>query len=372
MIAVEDRTSTTTAASTSGARPRALWADIRGQGSSRAGRRSPSSTSRTRTRTSKRTVTRKVREAILASQLDRQTTRTRSSSVPVDDLPRRGRRTASGAAARDVLPQAGQPAHAVGGGAARRRHPGAQRLRAPRATPTEAETRRKRRARARCSTSGCITQQQYDAGRGPDVWLAVRGKPPARPRSSTRPSSRQTKYPYFVDYVSKYLDRQVRARQGVPGRPAHPDHASIPKLQDEAEKAVADSSRAPRRRSRWRWPRSSRRPGFVKAIVGGRDFYAAVRPGEPGPRAAACSRRAEVKVDVPATCWDAADVRPGRRRRAPARVVVQALHAGHGVRGGHLAEQGVPGARRVHVPHCAPAHRGLHGPQQREARAAAA
>ena len=51
---------------------RALWADFRGQaGTCRAGRPSPSSTSRSVYTGDERTLARKIREAVLASQLDR-------------------------------------------------------------------------------------------------------------------------------------------------------------------------------------------------------------------------------------------------------------------------------------------------------------
>ncbi len=113
-----------------------------------------------------------------------------------------------------------------------------------------------------------------------------------------------TKYPYFVDYVRRYLEdkygRDALYRGGLEVRTT-----IDPRLQAAAEAAVTaglDGTRPPLEMALVSVEPQS---GFVKSMVGGRDFNA--EDGQVNLALGKCHRpRREDReaVDVEATCWD--------------------------------------------------------------------
>ena len=118
-----------------------------------------------------------------------------------------------------------------------------------------------------------ITPDQFNQAMAARVYVVGGGTPvPKTPHTDIYPPERQqTKFPYFVDYVSKYLvakyghDKVYRGGLRI-------QTSLDPNLQGLAEGAVAGAlkgTKAPREMS---LVSVEPQTGFVKALVGGRDF----------------------------------------------------------------------------------------------------
>src|SRR5438445_3596980 len=118
-----------------------------------------------------------------------------------------------------------------------------------------------------------ITPDQFNAAMAARVFVVGGTAPqPKGPVTAIYPPEhQQTQFPYFVDYVSKYLvakyghDKVYRGGLRI-------QTSLDPTLQSEAEASVADSlkgTKAPREMS---LVSVEPQTGFVKALVGGRDF----------------------------------------------------------------------------------------------------
>jgi penicillin-binding protein 1A len=170
----------------------------------------------------------------------------------------------------------------------------------PRGNPTGADARRLTVLR-KMLEQHFITQPQYDEAAAQTVWPTVRGKAPGPATLVQPPVKEFRKYPYFVDYVEKYL----RARGYDPDRAGLRIQTSLdPKVQDAAEDAVRDALGGTAPPLEMALASVEPPTGFVKAMVGGRDFYN-------GPAAnvnlalGGCPPRVPdtVKVTVAPTCW---------------------------------------------------------------------
>ena len=153
---------------------------------------------------------------------------------------------------------------------------------------------------------GVINQAQHDDAVNQHVWLTVRGKPPGPATLVYPPTQVQTKYPYFLDYVHRYLVARYGA--DVVDRGGLRIQTTLDQnLQAAAEKSVADSLKGTSDPLEMSLVSIEPPTGFVKALVGGRDFYSATYSGAQVNLAlAACPAHpaASVKVEVPPTCWD--------------------------------------------------------------------
>jgi penicillin-binding protein 1A len=176
----------------------------------------------------------------------------------------------------------------------------------PRGNPTAADQRRIH-VLDLMLRQGVINQQQHDEAAAETVWPVARGKAPAKATLIYPPQQQQTKFPYFVDYVHKYLI--ARYGQDVVDRGGLRIQTTLdPALQAAAEKSVADSLRGTGDPLEMALASVEPPTGFVKALVGGRDFYN-------GPYSqvnlalANCPDKARVakpnyKIEVTAACWD--------------------------------------------------------------------
>jgi penicillin-binding protein 1A len=176
----------------------------------------------------------------------------------------------------------------------------------PRGNPTGADQRRVHVLDLMLS-QGAINQQQHDAAVAETVWPVARGKPPARATLIYPPQQQQTRFPYFVDYVRKYL--VARYGEDTVDRGGLRVQTTLdPALQLAAEKAVADSLKGTGDPLEMALASVEPPTGFVKALVGGRDFYN-------GPYSqvnlalANCPDRSRLtkptdKIEVTAACWD--------------------------------------------------------------------
>ena len=119
-----------------------------------------------------------------------------------------------------------------------------------------------------------ITEAEYQAARAERIWYAPFGEPPGpAPVVQPPPSPQQPTYPYFVDYVRRSLEANLG--ENLLYRGGLTIETTIdPRMQAEAEAAVAerlDGTAPPLEMSLVSVEPST---GFVRALVGGRDFQA--------------------------------------------------------------------------------------------------
>src|SRR3954451_13315671 len=248
---------------------RAMYADIRGeaiQGGSTITQQYVKNAYTGRTRS----VARKVREAILASQLDRQAPKDEILYRYLSTIYLGGGAYGVGAATqtyfRKPITQLTLPEAALLAGVIR-----APSYYDPRLNPEGAETRREVVLQSMLDQKR-ITPDQFNQAMAARIYVVGGPTAPKAPLTTIYPPERQqTQFPYFVDYVSKYLvakyghDKVYRGGLRI-------QTSLDPTLQSEAEASVADAlkgTKAPRQ-----MPLVSIEPrtGFVKALVGGRDF----------------------------------------------------------------------------------------------------
>ncbi|MDQ3353019.1 MAG: transglycosylase domain-containing protein, partial [Actinomycetota bacterium] len=187
----------------------------------------------------------------------------------------------------------------------------------PRGNPEEAEARRVLVLDTMLD-QGYITDAEHAEAADLDVWLTADG--PA-PRESTLvyPTSEGTsEYPYFVDYVRRYLESQYG--QAVYAGGLEIRTTIDPRLQAEAERAVSEALDGTQPPIEMAMVSLEPRSGFVRAMVGGRDFAAAA--GQVNLALGKCHQAPEEvrdRVDVAASCWspEAISVEGGGSGRQP-------------------------------------------------------
>jgi penicillin-binding protein 1A len=122
---------------------------------------------------------------------------------------------------------------------------------------------------------GYLTRAEFRAARDEHIWFAPFGDPPG-PATVVHPApndENHTLHPYFVDYVRRYLlarfDHRTVYRGGL-----RIETTIDPRLQIQAQQAVSetlDGTAPPLEMSLVTVDPAS---GYVRAMVGGRDFYA--------------------------------------------------------------------------------------------------
>ncbi|HUR53546.1 MAG TPA: transglycosylase domain-containing protein, partial [Gemmataceae bacterium] len=146
---------------------------------------------------------------------------------------------------------------------------------------------------------GYITQEAHDAAVAQTVWPVTRGKPTGPVTLVQQPVKEYRKYPYFVDYVEKYLI----ARGYKPDRAGLKIQTSLdPEVQKAAEKSIADSLSGTAAPLEMALASVEPPTGFVKALVGGRDFYSGASASVNLALGGCPKKRAE-KVTVEPSCW---------------------------------------------------------------------
>jgi penicillin-binding protein 1A len=251
---------------------RAMWADIRGQaiqGGSTITQQYVKNAYTGRTRS----VARKIREAILASQLDRQAPKDEILYRYLSTIYLGGGAYGVGAATqtyfRKPITQLTLEEAALLAGVIR-----APSYYDPRLNPEGAESRRELVLQAMLDQKR-ITPDQFNAAMAARVFVVGGAAPqPKGPVTAIYPPERQqTQFPYFVDYVSKYLvaryghDKVYRGGLRI-------QTSLDPNLQTLAEGAVAGALKGTKSPREMSLVSVEPQTGFVKALVGGRDFGA--------------------------------------------------------------------------------------------------
>ncbi len=277
---------------------RALWADIRGGRVVQGGSTITQQYVKNVYTGNERTIQRKVKEAILANRVDRKLSKDEILFRYLNTIYLGEGAYGVGAASETyfrkrvndlTLSESALLAAVVP----------APSVYQPRGNPDGAEARRLSILK-QMFNQGYITQDEHNAAAAEVVWPVVRGKPPGPATLIQPPVKEFRKYPYYVDYVEKYL----RARGFDPDRGGLRIQTSLdPAVQEAAEKAVADSLSGTSAPLEMAIAAVEPPTGFVKAMVGGRNFYE-------GPSAnvnlalGGCPKIPTFPIEVRAACWD--------------------------------------------------------------------
>jgi len=248
---------------------RALWADIRGGSIRQGGSTITQQYVKNAYTGRQRTLERKVREAIYASQLDRQEDKEvilfkYLSTIYLGDGAY-GVGAASESYFRKPVSQLTLSEAALLTGLI----PAPSRY-APRANPYEAEHKRRVVLGAMLET-GKIDRAQYDQALAEGLWLSALGAPD-RPATVVHPLERQeATYPYFQDYVQRYLEAKYGSDRVFMG--GLDIYTTLdPEMQEAAEKAVSDTLNGTPPGVNMSLVAVEPQTGYVNALIGGRDF----------------------------------------------------------------------------------------------------
>jgi penicillin-binding protein 1A len=249
---------------------RAFWADVRNKGVVQGGSTITQQYVKNAYTDQKRTVVRKVREAILASQVDRKLSKQEILFRYLSSIYLGDGIYGVGAAAESYFRKPVNELNASEAALLAGIIPAPSYF-APRSNPTGAEIKRKL-VLGLMRQQGFVDQQQYDDAIARPLWLVARGAPPGPVTGVYSPVQSQTLYPYFVDYVQKYLVAKY-GHDTVFGGGLHIDVTMDTALQDLAEKTVAKQLAGTKPPLEMALASVEPPTGYVKALVGGRDFY---------------------------------------------------------------------------------------------------
>ena len=292
---------------------RALWADIRKQRLEQGGSTITQQYVKNAYVGQERTIIRKVREAILASQLDRQVDKDEILFQYLSNIYLGEGIYGVGAASESyfrkpvsqlTLSEAAMIAGLI---------PAPSRYE-PRGNPALADSKRTL-VLGKMAEEGYITPAQRDEAAAQKVWLAVQGAPPG-PATVVHPSQQQnTVFPFFVDYVRRYLELRYGDAKVFRGG-LEITVTMDPELQAHAEATVADALSGTSAPLEMSLVAVEPPTGYVKALVGGRDFATS----QVNLALGGCPRRPtdeKIKVEVEASCWSAPSVGGGGLGRQP-------------------------------------------------------
>jgi penicillin-binding protein 1A len=170
----------------------------------------------------------------------------------------------------------------------------------PRGNPDGADARRKLVLRVMLQ-EGYITQAAHDEAAAQTVWPVTKGKPPGPVTLIQQPVKEYRKYPYFVDYVEKYL--QARGYD-VEKAGLRIETSLVPDMQRAAEKSVADSLSGTKAPLEMALVSVEPSTGFVTAMIGGRDFYSGTSANVNLALGGCPKHQASWQITVEAACWN--------------------------------------------------------------------
>ena len=250
---------------------RAMWADIRNAGAVQGGSTITQQYVKNAYVGKERSLSRKIREAILASQLDRQMSKDEILFRYLDQVYLGEGAYGVGAAAqtyfrksvRDLtLSEAATLAGLIP----------APSLYDPRLNPAGAEFKRQLILKAMLKV-GFIDQATHDTALPFKVTVAGTAPPEAPATTIHQREAERLQYPYFMDYVRRYLEVKYGA-DAVYNRGFQIYTTLDPKLQQAAEEEVASTLQGAPGEVEMALVSVEPGSGYVKALVGGRDFYA--------------------------------------------------------------------------------------------------
>ena len=296
---------------------RALMADLRSSGRVQGGSTITQQYVKLTYTNGKRNLVRKVKEAILASRLDRQSTKDEILFQYLNTIYFGDGGYGVGGASENYfrvpvsqlnLAQAAMLAGIIAAPSAW----------APRENPTAAEDRRQL-VLDKMLQQGFITESQHTEASSQRVFDLTSGLPP--PPGVTviyPPQVDQPQYPAFVDYVLRYLLLKYGPEKVYQGG-LRVQTTLDPKVQQLADQSVQNGLKGTTEPLEMALATVEPQTGFVDAVVGGRDF------GGQGPYSATnfalggCEKKppASVPVEVAAGCWAGNTITGGGSGRQP-------------------------------------------------------
>jgi penicillin-binding protein 1A len=247
-----------------------------------------------------RTLTRKVREAVLASQLDRQ--------FEKDDILYNylailflgngayGVQAASNLYFRKNVKDLNPSEAAMLAGLI----PAPSRYE-PLGNPNLAEEKRRIVLR-KMHEQGYLSDADFATYFSQGLWYAASGPPPGPATLVYAPQRAENQFPYFVDYVEKYLYDRYGDRLYTGGLKIQT--TLDPDIQRAAEASVAKQLAGTKPPLEMSLVAVEPPTGYVKALVGGRDFA----QSQVNLALGGCPvQRADVPIEVRADCWDHPD-----------------------------------------------------------------
>ena len=292
---------------------RAVWADVRKKNLAQGGSTITQQYVKNAYVGEERTFMRKIREAVLASQLDRQVDKEEILFKYLSNIYLGEGIYGVGAAAESYFRKpvgqltVSEAAMLAGLIPAPSRYE-------PRGNPVLAESKR-RLVLAKMLEERYITKAQHDEAMAQPVWLVAKGPPPG-PATLVHPSPQQnTRFPFFVDYVRRYLEERYGQDKVFRGG-LEITVTLDPALQDQAEAAVREALKGTAAPLEMSLVAVEPPTGYVKALVGGRDFATSqvnlALGGCPGR-----ARDPKLKVEVSPPCLDGKFVEGGGTGRQP-------------------------------------------------------
>jgi penicillin-binding protein 1A len=298
-----------------------------------------------------RTLSRKVKEAILASQIDRQTSKDEILYRYLSTIYLGDGSYGIGAAAENyfrkpvsqlTLSEAALLAGLI---------PAPSRW-APRENPEPAEDRREF-VLDKMLAEGYLTPAQHDAAMAQKVWLLAEGPAPAEATVVYPQQTDQPKYPAFVDYVERYLLAEYGPQVVFQGG-LRVQTTIDPRVQAAADASVANALKGTAEPLEMSLVALEPQTGFVDALVGGRQF------GQ-GPYAddnlalGGCYQppSGRYTIQVAATCWDGNTVTgggSGRQTGSAWKPFVLATALSQGI----SPDKVYPAPNVFHIPDCKP------------------
>ncbi|HVE47616.1 MAG TPA: transglycosylase domain-containing protein [Acidimicrobiales bacterium] len=294
---------------------RAVWADVRNQNLAQGGSTITQQYVKNAYVGQERTFVRKIREAVLASQLDRQVEKEEILFKYLSNIYLGEGIYGVGAAAesyfRKPVAQLDVSEAAMLAGLI----PAPSRYE-PRGNPALAETKR-RLVLTKMLEERYITRAEHDEAVARPVWLSRRGaEQPPGPATVVHPSQQQNaQFPFFVDYVRRYLEERYGQDKVFRGG-LEVTVTLDPALQEQAEASVREALKGTEAPLEMSLVAVEPPTGYVKALVGGRDFAASqvnlALGGCPGR-----ARDPELKVEVAPPCLEGKFVEGGGTGRQP-------------------------------------------------------
>ena len=292
---------------------RALWADLRKKNLAQGGSTITQQYVKNAYVGEDRTFVRKIREAILASQLDRQVDKDEILFQYLSNIYLGEGIYGVGAASESyfrkpvaqlTLSEAAMLAGLI---------PAPSRYE-PRGNPALAESKRVI-VLDKMLKAGYITRAQLDEAKPQRVWLSAQGPPPG-PVTLVHPSQQQeNKFPFFVDYVRRYLELKYGPARVFRGG-LEVTVTLDQELQAHAEATVAEALSGTSAPLEMSLVAVEPPTGYVKALVGGRDFTTS----QVNLALGGCPHQPtdeKIKVEVAASCWATPSVGGGGLGRQP-------------------------------------------------------
>ncbi|MDP8975803.1 MAG: transglycosylase domain-containing protein [Actinomycetota bacterium] len=292
---------------------RALLADVRNRSVVQGGSTITQQYVRAAYVSRERTLARKVREAVLAQQLDRQVDKDEILFRYLSSIYLGEGAYGVGAASETYFRKPVNELTVSEAATLAGLIPSPSRYE-PRGNPGLAETKR-RIVLQNMLREGVIDQRQFDDALQQRIWLAAQG-PPEGPATLVHPPREQvTEFPYFVDYVRRYLIAKYGPEKVFRGG-LDITVTLDPVRQAQAEAEVASQLRGTKPPLEMSLVAVEPPTGYVKALVGGRDFAAS----QVNLALGGCPDRpteARIKVEVAAACWESPGVDGGGTGRQP-------------------------------------------------------